>query len=307
MRKEATSQVTYENCEKDIQFEIWCKLQLIRDSGPEDFWFWKAWSPRQKYQEKIELRRGLLQLDASAFGLHRATFARLRARVIRLCTCMVCECAPTRHALSTSQSPSLVGRPGGCGKRRISAASLAAQVTRESGGKVEAWMEGYAAAALLALLVLLTIFVAVSDVMLPNVSDLRRKKQGIKECKEVADTRRFPPTSSRLASIPMPQSRPQITGKLINYGICARNRVLTRRACVCGSGNKIHLTLRQRIAYKSAIHQPGPAHQPRWKRLRGGALLLQRDASAVGLHHATLARLHVSAYMWSENVGRLDV
>ena len=45
-------------------------------------------------------------------------------------------------------------------------------------------MEGYAAAALLALLVLLTIFVAVSDVMLPNVSDLRRKSKALKNVKK---------------------------------------------------------------------------------------------------------------------------
>ena len=231
-------------------------------------------------------------------ALARACNKTLYMHGLRMCADSTCS-----FYLAVSKS----GRPAGWVREKKNQRSQPCCSTRESGGKVEAWMEGYAAAALLALLVLLTIFVAVSDVMLPNVSDLRRKKQGIKECKEVADTRRFPPTSSRLASIPMPQSRPQITGKLINYGICARNRVLTRRACVCGSGNKIHLTLRQRIAYKSAIHQPGPAHQPRWKRLRGGALLLQRDASAVGLHHATLARLHVSAYMWSENVGRLDV
>ena len=36
-------------------------------------------------------------------------------------------------------------------------------------------------------------------------------------------------------------------------------------------------------------------------------LLLQRKASAVGLHHTTFARFGVSVYLWSQNVRRLDV
>ena len=35
-------------------------------------------------------------------------------------------------------------------------------------------------------------------------------------------------------------------------------------------------------------------------------LLLQRNASAVGLHHITFARLRESVYTWSQNVRRLD-
>ena len=35
-------------------------------------------------------------------------------------------------------------------------------------------------------------------------------------------------------------------------------------------------------------------------------LLLQRSASAVGLHHITFARLRESVYTWSQNVRRLD-
>ena len=38
----------------------------------------------------------------------------------------------------------------------------------------------------------------------------------------------------------------------------------------------------------------------------GGAPPTERNAIAVGLHHATFARLRVSVCMWSQNVRRLD-
>ena len=39
----------------------------------------------------------------------------------------------------------------------------------------------------------------------------------------------------------------------------------------------------------------------------GEHLLLQRNASAVGLHHTKFARLRLSVYMWRQKVRRLDV
>ena len=47
--------------------------------------------------------------------------------------------------------------------------------------------------------------------------------------------------------------------------------------------------------------RPGPAGAGQEEHL-----LLQRNAFAVGLHHATFARLRVSVCIWSQNVRRLD-
>ena len=70
----------------------------------------------------------------------------------------------------------------------------------------------------------------------------------------------------------------------------------------------IDLRRRKTSLERSGLHSPlsagatGPARAAQEKHL-----LLQLNASALGLHLTTLARFHVPVYMMSQNVRRLDV